>query len=447
MAKVKLTKTIVESIKPADRDVIVWDSSERGFHLKVTPAGRRIYYVYYRTAAGQQRRYRICEHGQKTVEEARAKANAIRGQASDGKDPAGERFAARRQQRLDEFWPRYRADAATRWKPRTAEETDRMWTLHIQPRLGALPLSAITRHEVSTWHGSMAKTPAVANRSLGVLKAMLNRARDWGLLEGDNPTSRIRLYPERIREVMLSQDQLVALARAICEEEALGGVAAVRRGAPEKTDEDADAEPTPPKVTRGGKGLKELESRGITPWAASLFRLLIFTGARLREIMDARWAWVDWERHALRLPDSKTGKKAVWLNPMALEELRRLHAIRRQDEWIIEGRVRGARMVNPQKPWRRVRERAAVLLKGEEKDLMQRLRIHDLRHSFASIAVASGIPLALVGKTLGHAKAKTTERYAHIADDPTRRAAVKTGAQIKKLLSSKAKVQKPKKDE
>jgi integrase len=276
----------------------------------------------------------------------------------------------------------------------------------------------------------MSKTPAIANRSLGVLKSMLNRARDWGLIDGDNPTSRVRLYPERLREVMLSQKQLVALAQAIAEEEAFGGVSAKPRGQPPAVED----ENPPPKPTRGGKGLKELHSRGITPWAASLFRLLIFTGARLREIMDARWSWVDWDRNALRLPDSKTGKKAVWLNPMALEELRRLVTIRRQEEWIIEGRVRGARMVNPQKPWKRVRERAAKLLEGEDSKVMERLRIHDLRHSFASIAVASGIPLALVGKTLGHAKAKTTERYAHIADDPTRAAARKTGQQIKKLI-------------
>lgn len=186
-------------------------------------------------------------------------------------------------------------------------------------------------------------------------------------------------------------------------------------------------------------GLKEGESRGLTPHAAGLFRLLIYTGARLGDILNAQWAFWDRDARALRLPDSKTGKKNVWLNALAIGELEKLWAIRRQERWVIEGLRPGNRLVNPQKAWQRVGAAAARKLSEEGAaeeavKTMTETRIHDLRHSYASFAVGSGLPLYLVGKALGHAEARTTERYAHIAENPIRDAADVVGDTIAQIL-------------
>jgi integrase len=424
MNRQRLTKRLVESITPGTVDVIVWDTAVRGFHVKVTPTGRRVYLAYYRNAAGQQRRPRIGEHGSVTVDEARAIAQELLGQVAAGKDPSAARQAARRKTTLEEFWERFADDARTRWKPSTAAAMKRLWETHLRPSLGSLPLDAITRAEVALLHQRLAKTPTDANRTLALLKSMLNRAIDWGAFEGANPTARIKPYPEKPREAFLDGQQLRALLEAIAHEEALGGRKAVRRA--------GEAE----KGKRGGKGLKETESRGISPHAAGFFRLLIYTGARMNEVKTARWSFVDWETAALRLPDSKTGKKVVWLNSLAEAELRRLHGIRSQDEWIIEGRRHGRPLDNAQKPWRRVRIRAAEILGGESdqaKGLLA-LRLHDLRHSFASFAVGAGVPLMLVGKALGHAEARTTERYAHVLENPIREASEAVADRIRSIL-------------
>lgn len=423
----KLTKRLVESIQPEERSVAVWDSVVRGFHVKVLPSGRRSYYVYYRNAAGQQRRPKIGDHGILTAEQARSIAIETLGQVAAGKDPSAARQSARRRTTLEQFWERYLKDATPRWKPRTLAANTRLWKLHLSKRLGPFHLETISRQDVAKLHQALAKSPTEANRAVALLKAILNCAIDWGELETVNPAIRVKPYPEKRRETFLSPEQLRAVMTAIAEEEALGGRKAVRR--------IGEAV----KGHRGGKGLKEGESRGLTPHAAGLFRLLIYTGARLGDILNAQWAFWDRDARALRLPDSKTGKKNVWLNALAIGELEKLWAIRRQERWVIEGLRPGNRLVNPQKAWQRVRAAAARKLSEEGAaeeavKTMTETRIHDLRHSYASFAVGSGLPLYLVGKALGHAEARTTERYAHIAENPIRDAADVVGDTIAQIL-------------
>ena len=149
--------------------------------------------------------------------------------------------------------------------------------------------------------------------------------------------------------------------------------------------------------------------------------MLMLTGARLREVMLARWDWVNWDARCLELPDSKTGAKRVPLSSHALDELRRLLAVRTAGhEYIIEGRVAGRPLNNPQDPWQRVRTRAD--LRG--------VRIHDLRHSFASMGVELGMGLPIIGKALGHSSVDTTQRYAHLDADPVLAAAERIGGEI-----------------
>jgi integrase len=165
-----------------------------------------------------------------------------------------------------------------------------------------------------------------------------------------------------------------------------------------------------------------------SPFAIAAIRLLIFTGARLGEILTLRWAYVDTELRALKLPDSKTGRKTVWLSPPALEVLTSLPRVQ-DNPYVIVGDRSGAHLVNIRKTWARICKRAGLA----------DVRIHDLRHSYASVAVGAGVGLYLTGKILGHLRNTTTERYAHLADDPVRQANELVGRRIAEAMRPVAK--------
>ena len=156
-------------------------------------------------------------------------------------------------------------------------------------------------------------------------------------------------------------------------------------------------------------------------------RLLVFTGARLSEVLNLRWQDVDVERAKLWLPDSKTGRKALYLSAPALQVLADLPRLDGNPH-VICGDKPGARLVNIQKPWRRIRARAGL----------EDVRLHDLRHSFASVAAAGGLSLPMIGKLLGHTQAATTQRYAHLAADPVRAANEAIGQRIAAMMKGGA---------
>ncbi len=157
----------------------------------------------------------------------------------------------------------------------------------------------------------------------------------------------------------------------------------------------------------------------ITPWIAAAVRLLLFTGARLSEILTLRWSEVDFDNGLLRLPDSKTGAKTIYLPPPAIEVLRTLPRID-GDPHVICGAKSGAHLVNLEKPWRQVRKAADL---GD-------VRLHDLRHTFASVAARNGLSLPVIGALLGHSQPATTARYAHPSADPLREAASRIAEEI-----------------
>ena len=175
-------------------------------------------------------------------------------------------------------------------------------------------------------------------------------------------------------------------------------------------------------LARLGEAIRAGEAEGANEFAMAALRLLIFTGARLSEILNLRWEEVDLEKGVLLLPELKDGPQNV-LEPPGPRRAEGLPNIA-GNPFVIAGHRRGAQMVNLQKPWGRVRERAGL----------SDVRIHNLRHSFASIAVASGLTLPLIGKLLGHTKSTTTERYAHLADDPLRAANDRIGEEVNKAL-------------
>jgi integrase len=215
-----------------------------------------------------------------------------------------------------------------------------------------------------------------------------------------NPAGRIERYREHKRERFLTSEELARLGDALREGETIG---------------------LPWRGEYGSKHTPKEENRRsvLDPFAAAAIRLLILTGARLREILDAQWQHVDFERGVIFLPDSKTGHNAVYLSAAALEVLAALPRIEGNPH-IIAGDKMGQPKADLKKPWQAV-TRAADL---------EGVRIHDLRHSFASIGVGASLGLPIIGKLLGHSQAATTHRYAHLDADPLRRAADTIGATI-----------------
>ncbi len=390
MPNVKLLKRVVEAVKPGDRDRILWDSELKGFGLKVTPKGKRVYFVYYRTHDGQQRRPKIGNHGAVTCEQARETAQQWLAEAAKGSDPSAIRKAKKEAPLVAVLAERYmREHAHMKKKPRSAQSDESNLRNHVLPALGTKKVAAVTRVDIGKLHHAMKDRPGAGNRVLALLSKMFNLAEKWGLRpDGSNPCRHVERYPERKMERFLSVEEMGRLGGALAEAE---------------------------------------HARTEMPSAIAAIRLLAFTGCRLSEVLALRWNDVDLERSCLRLPDSKTGSKVVRLSPPALAVL---NAIERQEgnAYVIAGREPGSHLVYLQKPWVRICKRARL----------EGVRLHDLRHSFASVGAASGLSLPMIGALLGHRQPATTQRYAHLADDPLRQANDVIGERIAAAMKGEA---------
>ncbi len=225
-----------------------------------------------------------------------------------------------------------------------------------------------------------------------------------------NPAGKIQKYPEKPRERFLTGVELAKLGEALEKAETVG--------LPYAIDE------TKPKAKHAPK--PESRLRTLDPYAVAAIRLLILTGARLHEILDARWDFINFEKGLLDLPDSKTGKKSIHLNAAAFQVLADLP--RGGNPHIIAGANDGAPRADLNKPWNALKKAAGL----------EGLRLHDLRHSFASVGAGGGLSLPIIGAILGHAQASTTQRYAHLADDPRRAAVEQIGGAIDAAMRRKA---------
>ena len=381
----KLTKRLIDAAEVRDREYFIWDDDIPGFGIRILPSGRKSYVTQYRA----RRRPRRMSLGLSTVltcEQARKRAITIVAAVRNGEDPAAERDAGRRIITIGELADRFdKEHIVVRLKPNTAKEYRRNLQRFILPALGRLNVTEITRADVAKFHHDLRHIPYQANRCLEVISKMLNLAEMWGLRpDGSNPRKHIRKYPEKKRERFLSASEL----------------------------------------RRIGEVLREMECEGIELASAILAtRLLILTGCRLNEIMTLKWGHVDLTETVLRLPDSKTGAKLVHLGQPAMEILEGVDRIDR-NPWVITGTLEGKHLSDLQPFWQRVRARAGL------KDV----RIHDLRHTFASTAVASGQGLYMIGKLLGHTQSQTTARYAHLAVDPIKSAANSVSGTLQQAL-------------
>ncbi|SLN18672.1 tyrosine-type recombinase/integrase [Oceanibacterium hippocampi] len=394
----RITKRSVDGAKPGERDQFLWDSDVRGFGVKVTPAGRRVFVLQYRQH-GRVRRYTIGTYGSPwTPEQARAEAVRLLGRVGDGRDPGTEKQAEKTAETVAELCDLYLSSDGCEKKKASTLATDRgRIERHIIPLLGRKRVKDVTTGDVNRFMTDVAKGKTAATIKTGprglarVTGGEGTARRTVGLLGG--------IFTYAVEKGMRPDNPVRAVKRS--------------------RDGESDRSLSTEELARLGDALKTAESEDANPYAIAAIRLLVLTGCRKSEILTARWTDVDFEAGQLRLADSKTGPKKVPLGAPALELLAALPRIA-GNEYVLPGGKDGHHLVGLPKVWRRVRDSAGL----------NDVRLHDLRHSFASVGAAAGMSLPLVGKLLGHRDPKTTARYAHIGADPARAAANRIAGEI-----------------
>ena len=379
---VKITKRSVDAAAPNNKEFFLWDEELKGFGLRIYPSGRKMYLAQFR-AGGRLRRVNIGLHGALTPDLARTEAMKHLSNVRLGSDPASERDRRKASPTMKEFGKRFLEEhVEIHCKPATQAEYKRSVEMFINAKLGSHRIIDVTRADVVSLHASMKATPYQANRTLGVLSVMFTVAHSWEVrADGVNPCWKVKRFKEEKRERYLTEEELARLG----------------------------------KVLRGST---------TEPEAVNCIRLLLLTGCRLGEIQTLKWDYIDHKAGVLRLPDSKTGAKVVPVGEAVFEILKTIKKLDK-NPYVITGRVEGQHLTDMQHPWRRLRKRAGL----------DGLRIHDLRHSFASDALQLGQDLTMIGKLLGHTQVQTTARYAHLKTAPIRTAANTVSAAIAAALS------------
>ena len=411
MPVAKLTKRTVDAISADGCPLIIYDTDLKGFGLRAAKGGTKSWFVEYRPGARGRgvgkRRMVLGSVGTLTPDEARAAAREILAAVALGDDPAAARSRARKIPIFREFAERYLAEEAiTKLKPRTLVNYRIYLHKHAAPVIGSIKLDMVTPSDIAKLHRRIGGTkPMTANRVIECIGSVYRYAATCGLVKrGHNPAAHIEAFREQRRERFLTSEELARLGDAIREAETTG--------IPWQVDEKQPTAKHVPKKNR---------ITNIGPHAAAALRLLIFTGARLREILGLKWSYVDFERGLLLLPDSKTGRKTIVLNAPALAVLSELPRI---GDFVIVGDDPDMPRHDLNRPWRLVSRRAGL----------DGVRLHDLRHTHASVGAGAGLGLPIIGKLLGHSQASTTQRYAHLDADPLRRASERIAGHIAAVM-------------
>ena len=236
--------------------------------------------------------------------------------------------------------------------------------LHITPSFGKICIKDITRAMITKHHQSMYKTPHCANRMLSLLSKMMNLAEKWEYIpQYSNPCRHIDKYKEEGREVYLNMSQIEKIGLAI----------------------------------------RELENKE-SPYMLAAIKMLLFTGRRTNEILTLRWEYLDFETSKMNLPDTKTGAKTFYLSSTTKQLL---DSLPNKEGYVFKSVVKGKRITVVRHVWKKICKIADI----------KNIRVHDLRHTYASLAIHQGFSLPIISKILGHADTRTTERYAHLHDD------------------------------
>lgn len=386
----RITKRSLDMIDTLPKTTFIWDDTLKGFGVKVYPTGRIVFVLQGRLNGGS-RRYTIGQYGSPwSPDQARAQALNWLSELSQGNDPTAERRAKKLEGKLSDIIDDYMQEVSVRKKQNTQNIESSLIKRHIVPLLGKRRISELTKRDIQKFmldvaNGKTAKDiktkprgraivtggKGTANRSVAVLSSLINYSVDLGLRE-DNPAIGVKKYKLKTHDRYLTSEELDRL----------------------------------------GEALRTASMNNVSPFAIAAIRFLILTGCRAGEALNLQWGWIDWDHNLAKLPDSKTGQKPLMMGDGAMALLKTLPRIE-GTPLVFASAVGGTTPLSIKKVWIKVRKLADI----------EDVRIHDLRHNFASQAVSSGQSLYMVGKLLGHSQSQTTQRYAHLAPDPIKQAA------------------------
>ena len=381
----RLTKQFIYTARPQDREAIHWDTEVPGLGLRITAGGSKSFILKTRIGGGRAapiRKPTLGKLGDLTLDQARTKARDWRALAANGVDPTRHKEEVGRtvndlcDEYLDVHAPRKRsaADDAAKIKQ------------HIKPAMGKKLIKDVTYTNIERLHRSMKKTPYAANRTLTLLSKMFSLAIKWEWRDR-NPAKGIEKYPEERRERYLKPDEIHRLSQALLDYVTLA--------------------PRPSQAQR----------------ASDAIRLLMLTGARRSEVLSAKWNMFDIDGGVWTKPSSHTKQKKahrVPLSPPALQLLQDIKERYPNSAYVFPSRSgsKHPHLMELKKAWIKICGLAEL----------EDVRIHDLRHTYASILASGGASLPLIGALLGHTQSQTTQRYAHLMDDPLREATTRVGA-------------------
>ncbi|MGR6467925.1 tyrosine-type recombinase/integrase [Rhizobium sp. PAMB 3182] len=403
----KITKRWLEQVEAEATDRFYWDESPKGFGVKVTPKGRKIFVAQTRLN-GRTRRATIGEFGSPwSPEQARSEAIRLLSEFSRGSDPVAEKKAARqRGVSVAELLNEYLREACEHKKPSTREIEAGLARRRIVPLLGKRPVAELTESEVQRFHRRVAKGDTATD--------VKTKARGRAIVKGGKGTA------NRTLDLLSSMLSYAVMLKVRADNPAKG----VKKFKLIKHDRHL----SPDELSRLGDSLRNAQENGTSLYAISAIRFLALTGCRRGEALGLQWAWLDNAHGIARLPDSKTGQKVLILGRQVLDLLEALP--RRADSPLVFPSADGGTVpISLHKIWKQVRKAAGLA----------DVRLHDLRHNFASAAVSSGESLYIVGKLLGHTQAQTTQRYAHLSQNPVKAAADATSSSIADQLAGSLK--------
>ncbi len=381
-SKLRLTKRSVDALATGPKDTVFWDRDLAGFGVRVYRTGRKVYLAQARGPAGLTR-FGLGAHGAVTAEAARKRAAAIIPRLRRGHPPEPPAPPT-----VTDLANRYlEVHAAVHCKPLSQKLYLGVLRNHVLPTLGDMQVRSVDRTHVAALHERLAPIPRMANRSVLILRKMFSLAEDWGWIDpGSNPCRSVRLYRIPKRQRFLTRAEFRRLGRVLARAESDGSV---------------------------------------WPPAIAAIRLLALTGCRHSEIVHLRWDDVDRTAGVLRLREAKTGPRMVALTAPVKAILDGIDPVPGTDR-VIVGRRGGDTPVYLDDYWRRIRQRADL----------EGVRLHDLRHSYASRALDLGESLSMIGRLLGHRRIATTARYAHLVRDAEKAAAARVGASLDAHLAA-----------
>jgi integrase len=366
----KLTKAVIDNNIPKEKNYFVWDTEIKGFGCQILKGGKKTYVFYYHSPLTRKKAYiKIGCHGNITVDFARNKAKTLSASVASGIDPREEKKEKLIEQKqltlFSDFFKVFKEKHIDRYKGKGPYNNMGYARRNILPYFGKKKLEEISARDIRQFLDSLSHISTTANRCFSLLRVAFGKAEEWGYLPpGSNPCPGVRKYKENKKQRFLSSLELAKLEEALAQQE---------------------------------------KERPSSACIVNAIRLLLYTGCREGEVLNLKWESIHIKDCYVYLDDTKVGEDARPLNPKAINVLNSLPP-KEGNPYIFYGKVPGQQLKNIYVTWRNILKKAGI------KDL----RIHDLRHSFASFALKQGVDLYTVSKLLGHKNIATTTRYAHL---------------------------------